>query len=85
MSRIRVQQAKHVLDATNIYCQNVNWTIQRSNYKDVSSKVTTVTESGEHGTKGMRTVSTWMRAAEHTPRSTLHRQCSWRRFDGHNT
>jgi len=72
LCRVRAQHAKDVLNATNVYAHHVKWTIERSNYRDSSSKVTTVTESGPYGTKGTQTISIRMRAAEHTHHLVNH-------------
>lgn len=62
LCRFRAQHAKHVLDASKVYLHHVNWTIQRSRYRDVRSKpsqqVMTMVDSGQHGTKGTQTIST---------------------------
>lgn len=68
LCRIRARHAKHVLDAANVYAHHVKWTILQSKYGDVYSKAVTVA-----GTKGTQTISTSMRAAEHTPPSKLLR------------
>ena len=63
--RARAQHAKRVLDATDVYVHQADYTIQQTRHH--WSKFTTVTDSGQNdGTKGMQIISTWMRAAEHT-------------------
>jgi len=50
----QAQNAKHVLDAANIYIGHVQWTVQQSKHKSVLSnreyRVTTVTNPGVYGT-----------------------------------
>lgn len=71
LSRFRAQHARHVLVATKDHVHNVNWTIQRSKFRDVWSKpsheVTTAADGGQHRTKGTQTIfeSAWMRATKH--------------------
>lgn len=82
LCRQRVREAKHLLEATNVYAHHVKSTIQRSKYRDV--KAMTAIDRGQHGTKGTQTISTWMRAAEQPAPSKSLRQYS-RRFIGYNT
>lgn len=59
LCRSRFQRAKKSLNDANAYLSHVQWTLQRSQYKDVllqrSSHVVTVMDGELHGMQGMCT------------------------------